>query len=344
MSDLQVEYVPVGSIKPYENNARRHGDEDVEAIAESIREFGFDDPIGVWHNVIVTGHGRYAAAKKLKMKRVPIIRLDHLTDDQRKAYALAHNKTAELSSWDYDMLDMEINDISLDMELFGFELEDSEYEHEKQQEIVQGRVEKILGLEKAQFPGVGKYDMPQLAPVKDVGEIKEWIGFNYVLSDKDPEGKAVHFFIDDYQFERIWKEPEKYADKLRKYRCVATPDFSPYADMPLALQIYNHYRKQWVGAYLQANGVTVIPTVRASRDERSLEWYLEGLPVGGVVIISNMWTKTEDAAGYFMREYEGMMDGLKPSKVFVYGKKMDLDGNVEFVDTFAKKRWEDRNG
>ena len=56
---------------------------------------------------------------------------------------------------------------------------------------------------------------------------------------------GVHFFIDDYQFERIWKDPEKYVEKLRQYACVASPDFSPYGDMPMALQIYNHYRKHW---------------------------------------------------------------------------------------------------
>ena len=341
MCSSDLEYVPVGELQEYEKNARKHSDEDVGAIIESIREFGFDDPIGVWHGVIVEGHGRLMAAKRLKMKEVPVIRLDHLTDEQRRAYALAHNKTAELSEWDFDLLDMEINDISLDMESFGFELVDAEIEHEKHAREAQHRVEKILGLEKASFVGVGKYDMPQLAPVYDVGEIREWIGFNYVKSDKDPEGKAVHFFVDDYQFERIWKEPDKYVDLLRRYRCVATPDFSPYADMPLVCQLFNHYRKQWVGAYLQANGVTVIPTVRASRDERSFEWYLEGLPVGGVVIISNMWTKTQDATDYFMREYEGMVEGLKPSKVFVYGKEMDLAGNVEFIKSWASRRWEE---
>jgi len=341
--DLKIEYVPVSELQAYARNTRRHGDEDVRAIAASIREFGFDDPIGVWHDVIVEGHGRLMAAKRLKMKEVPVIRLDHLTDEQRRAYALAHNKTAELSSWDFENLDLEIGDLSLDMELFGFELVDEELEHEKQRDAVQTRVERILGLDKGTFAGVGKYDMPVIAPVQLDGEVREWIPFNYVLSDDDPEGKGVHFFIDDYQFERLWREPEKYVDALRRYRCVATPDFSPYADMPMACQIFNHYRKQWCGAFLQANGVTVIPTVRASADERSFEWYLEGLPVGGTVIISNMWTKTKEATDYFMREFNVMVEGLKPSRVFVYGKEMDL-GNVEFISTWAAKRWGEGNG
>ena len=119
---LEIEYVPIGSIKPYERNARKHQDYDVDAIAASIQEFGFDDPIGVWQDQIVEGHGRLLAAQKLGMTEVPIIRLDHLTDEQRKAYALAHNKTAELSAWDYTLQGLELADITdIDMTQFGFD-------------------------------------------------------------------------------------------------------------------------------------------------------------------------------------------------------------------------------
>lgn len=92
---LEIQYLPVEALKPYEGNARQHRDDDVAAIVKSIKEFGFDDPIGVWSddNIIVEGHGRLLAAKKLDFKEVPVIRLDHLTDEQRRAYALAHNRT-----------------------------------------------------------------------------------------------------------------------------------------------------------------------------------------------------------------------------------------------------------
>lgn len=107
---------------PYEKNARKHADYDIDAIANSIKEFSFSDPIGVWgkNNVVVEGHGRLLAAKKLGMTEVPVIRLDHLTDEQRRAYALAHNKTAELSGWDFPALDLELSELSIDMEQFGF--------------------------------------------------------------------------------------------------------------------------------------------------------------------------------------------------------------------------------
>ena len=340
----QVELVDIAKLHGYEKNARKHDKKSVEAIAKSIEAFGFNDPVGIWgDNIIVEGHGRVQAAKKLGIKEIPCIRLDHLTDEQRRAYGLAHNKTAEVSDWDYDLLDFEINDLpDFDFEDFGFEIRDAELEHERNAERTQELVENILDLGRGTYPGVGLYDIPQLMPVYSLPEIKEWIGFNYVLSDAEPEGKGVHFFVDDYQFERLWRNPEKYVDKLKQYAAVATPDFSPYADMPMVCQLYNHYRKHWVGAYLQANGVTVIPTIRASMDERSLAWYLEGEPAGGIVMISDMWTKTEDTKAYFMREYTGMLNGLKPKKVFVYGKEMELPGNVEFISTFAAKRWGNR--
>jgi len=124
MQDLRIEYLPIDGLTPYENNARKHQDADVDAIVESIRAFGFDDPIGVWgeNNVIVEGHGRLMAARKLGMETVPVIRLDHLTDEQRRAYALAHNRTAELSEWDEVAKSLELSGITgLDMSLFGFE-------------------------------------------------------------------------------------------------------------------------------------------------------------------------------------------------------------------------------
>ena len=338
--DLRIEYVPINSVKPYSRNAKKHPAGQIEQIKASMREFGICDPIGVWHNEVVEGHGRLQAAKDLGFETIPVIRLDELTDEQRRAYALAHNKTAEGSDWDFDLLDMEINALdNFDFGDFGFQLLDAELEHEKNAAKTQGLVEHILDLDRGTFAGVGRYDIPQIMPVYDLPAITEWIGFNYVLSDAAPEGKAVHFFVDDYQFERLWRNPEKYVDKLRKYVCVAAPDFSPYSDMPLVCQLYNHYRKHWVAAFLQANGVTVIPTIRASMDERSLDWYLDGEPVGGVVLISDMWTKTEQAKALFRREYGGMYERLRPRKIFVYGKKMDLPGNVEFIKSFAERRW-----
>ena len=125
MTKLKIEYLPIDALKPYEKNARKHTDADVQNIVASINEFGFDDPIGIWgeENLIVEGHGRLLAAKKLGMETVPCIRLDHLTDEQRRAYALAHNKTAEMSEWDSVILPEALSEIlNIDMEQFGFDI------------------------------------------------------------------------------------------------------------------------------------------------------------------------------------------------------------------------------
>lgn len=125
--DLKIEYLNPSELKPYENNARKHGKVDIEGIKASIQEFGFNDPIGVWKdNIIIEGHGRLMAAQALGMEKVPVIRLDKLTDDQRRAYTLAHNKTAELSAWDFEKLEKELAEIDIDMTEFGFDLPEAD--------------------------------------------------------------------------------------------------------------------------------------------------------------------------------------------------------------------------
>ena len=267
-----------------------------------------------------------------------------LTEDQVRAYRLADNKTNE-SDWDHKALDLELPEIEIDMSEFDFDLSVTfEERHERDKENTRGRVLDIVNLGGGQFRGAGLYDIPVLSPVFELPPIKEWIGFNYVLTDDEPEGKAVHFFIDDYQFERLWNAPEKYVDRLRRYVCVASPDFSPYGDMPHALQIYNHYRKHWVAAWLQVHGVTVIPTIRCSTDKRSLEWYLDGEPRGGVVVMSSMWTKDNGTADVSREEYTRMKKTLEPKKIFIYGGESENMGieagdNVEYIKNFTQGRW-----
>lgn len=124
MNDLNIEYLNIDELKPYEKNARLHTEKDLKTIVESIKAFGFNDPIGIWKdNIIVEGHGRLMAAKKIGLTKVPCIRLDYLTDEQRRAYALAHNKTAEMSDWDMGFLPDELSNITeFDMSAFGFDV------------------------------------------------------------------------------------------------------------------------------------------------------------------------------------------------------------------------------
>ena len=145
--ELKIEYLSVDDLKPYENNAREHGEEDICCIENSITEFDFCDPIGIaGDNVIVEGHGRLEAAKRLGIDKVPCIRLDHLNEEQQRAYRIAHNLTAEQSSWNMPILEMETADIDIssfgeikiDIEPIGFnsdvpEKEESTYTETEEQ-------------------------------------------------------------------------------------------------------------------------------------------------------------------------------------------------------------------
>lgn len=125
MDKLKIEYVNINSIKEYENNAKLHPKEQIEQIKKSIKLFGMDDPIGIWKDEIVEGHGRLLACKELGYTEVPIIRLDHLSDEERKAYTLAHNKLTMNSDFDLDILQDELDDIlNIDMSDFGFDIID----------------------------------------------------------------------------------------------------------------------------------------------------------------------------------------------------------------------------
>lgn len=112
---LAVESAKIEDIKSLERNAKKHPPEQIEQIKNSIKAFGFNDPIAVDENsIIIEGHGRLEAAKKLGMEDVPIIRLDHLNKSQKKAYIIAHNKLCMNSDFDIDKLKLEFADIEKD--------------------------------------------------------------------------------------------------------------------------------------------------------------------------------------------------------------------------------------
>lgn len=128
---MEVKDLKLSEIKPYENNAR-FNDEAVEYVANSIREFGFQQPIVVDKDmVIIAGHTRYKAAQELGLKTVPVVAADGLSDDKVKAYRLADNKTGEMADWDFDKLFEEISGVEdIDMSEFGFDLNFDDEEEE----------------------------------------------------------------------------------------------------------------------------------------------------------------------------------------------------------------------
>ena len=111
---IEIEYLPTHSLTPYSENSKSHGRASVESIKASIAESGgFNDPIAIWgpDNIIVEGHGRYYAAVEMGIESVPCIRLDYLSDAQRRAYTISHNRTTEFSDWNKEELEHEVKRI-----------------------------------------------------------------------------------------------------------------------------------------------------------------------------------------------------------------------------------------
>lgn len=141
------------------------------------------------------------------------------------------------------------------------------------------------------------------------------------------------FFIDDYQFERLWNNPDKYLSLLQRFDCVLTPDFSLYMDMPLPMQQWNEYRRRALGNYWQRNGITVIPTLSWS-DKRSYGFCFDGLPKHSTVATSTVGVKgSEYAREIWFAGMKYALERLQPSCVMLYGGNIDFDfGNTPIVE------------
>jgi DNA modification methylase len=187
MQKLEIEYVDINSIKPYKNNAKQHPKEQIEQIKTSIEMFGMDDPIGVWNNEIVEGHGRLIACKELGYTEVPIIRLDHLTDEERKAYTLAHNKLTMNSDFDLDILNEElVNFDTIDMSEYGFDLDFNVDDEE--QEIVEDEVPDVPEEPKAKLGDIYQLGNHRLmcgdsTSEEDVAKLMDGVKADLVVTD-----------------------------------------------------------------------------------------------------------------------------------------------------------------
>lgn len=320
---LKIEYININELKPYSKNAKKHPKKQIKLIKNSIESFGMCDPIAINNEkIIIEGHGRLEALKQLGYDEVPCIRLDHLTDEERRAYTLAHNKVAE-SDWDFDLVNDEVNDIlSFDMEDFGFEfMTEEEHERNKLKPLEIRKRFNILEFDRDRSEGF--FEMPTLEPVDYTPS--RLVGFNYAKSSKDFDF-GIHFYLDDYQFERVWNDPEKYIDLLSKFECVLTPHYSIYSDMALPICIYNTFRGKLLGQMMQDRGLIVIPTVYWG-EENTYDFCFDGLPENSTLSIYTMnWNA----------ELEMNVNGLKelikrknPKRLIVYGNGQKIE-NFDF--------------
>lgn len=328
---MKVENIPISQLKPYEKNNKKHDRKQIANVAESIKQFGFVQPIVADRdNVVVIGHCRLAAAKKIGMVEVPCVRVDGLTDEQVRKLRIVDNKANE-SEYDVDSLLAELDDLDLSDFDFDFDIDvgedgpddDDPEEKENQREYTY----KLYNLYYNDLDRVtGAWDMP-IIQKQIVKAPPRLASFTNVLNSKnDDDRKAgVHFFSDDYKFERIWKRPDDYARKLTRFYCALTPDFSLYMDMPLATQLWNVYRSRLIGQIMQDNGVIVIPTIQWA-SERTFDFCFDGIEKGSICAISTIGVKRDAEATEIWRKGTAeMIKRIDPSAIWCYGGDIGYD-------------------
>lgn len=173
----------------------------------------------------------------------------------------------------------------------------------------------------------------------------EFYPFNKYMSLKD-KNVCVHFFIDDYQFERLWTNTTQYIEVLKKAKVVLSPDFSMYIDMPKAVQIYNCYRSRALAKFLQKNGVNIVPVVCWS-DEDSFAWCFDGIKRGSnVAVSSNGCYQNPKARQNFLKGFNEMIERIKPNYIYFVGKvpkEIETTKNLIIVKSegqiFAETKW-----
>ena len=326
---MEIVYKNINELKPYKNNAKKHPQNQIDKIKKSIEEFGFNDPIGIdKNNMIIEGHGRYEALKQLGVKQVPCIELNNMTEEQKKAYILVHNKLNMDTGFDNSILNDELLSIdTIDMSEFDLDikLDDLFKENERH------RTNDAYNLDLIDF-GNSTNDFWQMPIIQNDNFIPDdIIGFNYAKTSKD-KNVGIHFYLDDYQFERIWNKPEDYINILKQYECIFSPDFSLYLDMPMPMKIWNIYRSRQIGRFYQNQGIKVIPTISWAEKE-TFEFAFKGIPKGSIVSISTIGVKrNKEALKIWQDGMNAMIEEIEPSSILVYGGKLDYDyGDIQVI-------------
>ena len=201
---------------------------------------------------------------------------------------------------------------------------------------------QFLNPENMFVEGEGEYNFPSILPTKEIPDVKNWIEFDYAKrTTKNRAETAIHFFEFDAHFERVWANPNKYLSLLSQFKCVLSPDFSIYRDMPKAMQVWNHYRNNWLAAFWQMHGIKVIPNICWSTED-SLEWTFDGYPRNSVVAVSNKGCMREAIAkDLFYKGWNKMLESLTPSHILLFGASVgDLFNTTDIPITFIRLNME----
>lgn len=225
------------------------------------------------------------------------------------------------TGFDDELLFDELSDIvDIDMTDFGFDIDKIDLFKENERH----KTNDAYNLNLIDFEN-STNDFWQMPIIKNDNFIpNELIGFNYAKTSKQ-KNVGIHFYLDDYQFERIWNKPEDYIDILKQYECILSPDFSLYLDMPMPMKIWNIYRSRQIGHYYQEQGIKVIPTISWAEKE-TFEFCFKGIPKGSIVSISTIGVKrNKEALKIWQDGMDAMIAEIEPSTILVYGGKLDYD-------------------
>lgn len=329
-----------------DKNPNKHTSYGMGLLEKSLQQFGAGRSILIdKDNNIIAGNGVIEAAGNIGLEDLQIVETDGtkivavkrtditLDSKEGRELAIADNAVASVDlSWDKD----NISEVS---EKFGINPDDwnikLEYEPHDYFGDERERTYKSTNLDLYEPKRAkNKYGLPELNGTSKIPN--DLIGFNYIKTSEQYDA-AVHFFIDDYQFERVWNDPKKYVDLLKKFDCIFTPDFSLYMDMPLAMKIWNVYRSRLVGQIMEKHGIDVIPTLSWAGDD-TLEFVFDGLPSGGIYAVSTVGVlKDEVAKEMWLKGMKKALNVLEPKTILLYGTPIEMDwGNTRVVNFKAR--------
>lgn len=319
----------IADIIPDPNNERDHS-KGIPELMASIEDAGFVGTIALRSHedpTVVAGHGRLEALRRLGWTELPedhIEYLDHLTDEEVARFRLNDNKTSDLSRWNRAKLKASVRKLEssgVDMSKFGFDFKSKQRSYGAERY----RTDQAYNLHLVSRLDCGPSGFPELAASDAQPAFLQ--GFNYAKStpDKDKKSLGCHFFIDDYQFERLWTSPENYLDVLRGYDCILTPDFSLYMDMPAPMQSWNRYRSQALGHWWQQQGLSVVPTLSWAQSEGFGDAFA-GVPHHSTVAVSTVGViDGKEAMEVWTCGMSHALDLLEPSRILLYGSMPDFD-------------------
>lgn len=325
----------ISELKFDDKNFNKHTQKGMGLLEKSLQQFGAGRSILIdKDNNIIAGNGIVEAAGQVGLDKVKIIETDgteivavkrtdvSLNSAQGREMALADNATGAADlEWDEPAIEETAEQWGFNIEKWGlnFSTEPHDYFGDERE-----RTYKSTNLDRYDAKRAdNKYGFPILHGYK--GSIPdEIIGFNEAKTAMN-KSVGVHFFIDDYQFERVWNDPDKYEELLGDFDCIFTPDFSLYTDMPLAMKIWNVYRSRMIGQIYEDLGLSVVPTLSWAGED-TFDFVFDGLPKESMYAVSTVGVmRNEETKALWVAGMNRAIEELNPRVVLLYGPDIEFD-------------------